>query len=221
MKLLPLISTGLTFKFDRPLTEMLVIGLTGGIGSGKSTIAELFATLGVPIIDMDQIARQIVEPGQPALAEITREFGSNILDSEGRLDRRRLRELIFDSEDKRHRLEAILHPLIRQETKNRLADLNAAYCIVVIPLLLESQQQSLVDRILVVDVPESLQISRTMQRDDISAAAVEKILASQTDRQTRLAAADDVIDNAGDLTEVRMRVVELDRLYRDIAINTP
>ena len=200
---------------------MLVIGLTGGIGSGKSTIAELFATLGVPIIDMDQIARQIVEPGQPALAEITREFGSNILDSEGRLDRRRLRELIFDSEDKRHRLEAILHPLIRQETKNRLADLNAAYCIVVIPLLLESQQQSLVDRILVVDVPESLQISRTMQRDDISAAAVEKILASQTDRQTRLAAADDVIDNAGDLTEVRMRVVELDRLYRDIAINTP
>lgn len=199
---------------------MLVIGLTGGIGSGKSTIAELFATLGVPIIDMDQIARQVVEPGQPALAEIIREFGSDILDAEGHLDRRQLRECIFNSPDKRHRLEAILHPLIRQETERQLADLDAAYCIVVIPLLLESQQQSLVDRILAVDVPESQQITRTMQRDGISAGAVQKILAAQTDRQTRLAAADDVIDNAAALDQVRMRVVELDRQYRDLANNT-
>lgn len=199
---------------------MLVIGLTGGIGSGKSTIAELFATLGVPIIDMDQIARQVVEPGQPALAEIIREFGSDILDAEGHLDRRQLRECIFNSPDKRHRLEAILHPLIRQETERQLADLDAAYCIVVIPLLLESQQQSLVDRILAVDVPESQQITRTMQRDGISAGAVQKILAAQTDRQTRLAAADDIIDNAAALDQVRMRVVELDRQYRDLANNT-
>lgn len=199
---------------------MLVIGLTGGIGSGKSTIAELFAAMGAPIIDMDQIARQVVEPGQPGLTEITQEFGTDILDVEGRLDRRRLRELIFDSADKRRRLEAMLHPLIRQETKRQLAKLDSAYCIVVIPLLLESHQQSLVDRILVVDVPENLQISRTMKRDDISATAVQKILAAQTNRQTRLAAADDIIDNTLDLAQVRDRVAELDNLYRELAKNT-
>lgn len=199
---------------------MLVIGLTGGIGSGKSTVAELFAARGVPIIDMDQIARQVVEPGQPALAQITQVFGVDILDAKGRLDRRQVRDLIFDSEEKRHRLEAILHPLIRQETKHQLASLDSAYCIVVIPLLFESQQQSLVDRILVVDVPESLQISRTIERDGITAAAVEKILAAQTDRQTRLAAADDIIDNTADLAQLRNRVAELDRQYQELAKHT-
>jgi dephospho-CoA kinase len=192
---------------------MLVIGLTGGIGSGKSTVAQLFAAMGVPVIDMDLIARQVVEPGQTALEQITQEFGSYILDDKGRLDRRRLRELIFDSKEKRRRLEAILHPLIRQETQHQLLELDAPYCIVVIPLLFESQQDSLVDRILVIDVPESLQISRTMKRDDITTEAVQKILAAQIDRDSRLAAADDVIDNSVELSQVRDRVAELDQQY--------
>lgn len=196
---------------------MLVIGLTGGIGSGKSTVAEMFAALGVPIIDMDRIARQVVEPGQPALTLITREFGSSVLNADGRLDRRKLREVIFDNADKRRRLEAILHPLIRQETNRQLAELDAVYCIVVIPLLLESNQHSLVDRILVVDVPETLQISRTMQRDGVSASEVHNILAAQVDRNSRLAAADDMIDNSADLEQIRIRVIELDQQYRHLA----
>lgn len=199
---------------------MLVIGLTGGIGSGKSTVAEMFAAMGVPVIDMDQIARQVVEPGQPALAQIIQEFGIDILDAKSRLDRRRLRELIFDSTEKRRHLEAILHPLIRQETKRQLAELDTAYCIVVIPLLLESDQCPFVDRILVVDVPETLQISRTMMRDGVSTAAVQKILAAQIDRNSRLAAADDVVDNSTGLAQVRNRVAELDRQYRELASNT-
>ena len=199
---------------------MLVIGLTGGIGSGKSTVAGMFAAMGVPVIDMDQIARQVVEPGQPALDQITREFGIEFLDDTGKLDRRRLRKLIFDSAEKRHRLEAILHPLIRKETKRQLAELDTAYCIVVIPLLLESDQCPFVDRILVVDVPESVQISRTMLRDGVSKAAVEKILAAQIDRNSRLAAADDVIDNSADLAQVRNSVAELDRQYREQAGHT-
>jgi dephospho-CoA kinase len=200
---------------------MLVIGLTGGIGSGKSTVAEMFAALSVPVIDMDHIARQVVEPGQPALAQITHEFGTNVLDGDGRLNRRKLRELIFDSAGKRRRLEAILHPLIRQETERQISELDAAYCIIVIPLLLESNQRSLVDRILVVDVPETLQITRTMQRDGISAVEVQNILAAQVDRNRRLAAADDVIDNSAGLEQIRIRVAELDQQYRRLTSRTP
>lgn len=196
---------------------MLVIGLTGGIGCGKSTVAEMFAALGVPIIDMDHIARQIVEPGQPVLRQITREFGTHILNDKGQLNRRKLRQLVFATTEKRHRLEAILHPLIRQETERQLAELDAPYCIVVIPLLIESNQRSLVDRILVVDVPETLQISRTMQRDDVSAFEVQEILSAQVDRNSRLAAANDVIDNSTDLEQVRIRVAELDQQYRRLA----
>jgi len=200
---------------------MLVIGLTGGIGSGKSTVAEMFAALGVPVIDMDHIARHVVEPGQPALTQITHEFGTNILNADGHLNRRRLRELIFDSAEKRRRLEAILHPLIRQETERQLAALDTAYCVIVIPLLLEANQRSLVDRILVVDVPETLQITRTMQRDGVSAEEVQKILVAQMDRNSRLAAADDVIDNSAGLEKTRIRVAELDQQYRCLASSNP
>ncbi len=196
---------------------MLVIGLTGGIGSGKSTVAEMFAALGVPVIDMDRIARQIVEPGQPALAQLTQEFGAGLLDEKGQLNRRKLRELAFATPEKRQRLEAILHPLIREETKRQLAELDVLYCIVVIPLLIESNQRSLVDRILVVDAPETLQITRTMQRDGVSVTEVQRILAAQVDRESRLAAADDVIDNTADLKQIRSRVAELDQQYRHLA----
>jgi len=200
---------------------MLVIGLTGGIGSGKSTVAEMFAALGVPVIDMDHIARHVVEPGQPALTQITHEFGTNVLGADGHLNRRRLRELIFDSAEKRRRLEAILHPLIRQETERQLAKLDTAYCVIVIPLLLEANQRSLVDRILVVDVPETLQITRTMQRDGASTEEVQKILVAQMDRNSRLAAADDVIDNSAGLEKTRIRVAELDQQYRCLASSNP
>ena len=199
---------------------MLVIGLTGGIGSGKSTVAEMFESLGVPIIDMDRIARQIVEPGQPALTQIKQAFGEKIVAASGQLNRQQLSKIIFDSAEKRHQLEAILHPLIRQETARQLAELKAPYCIVVIPLLLESEQRSLVDRVLVVDVPESLQISRTMQRDGISAAQVRKILAAQVGRDSRLNAADDVIDNSAAMEDIRHRVDELDQQYRALSENT-
>lgn len=193
---------------------MLIIGLTGGIGSGKSTVAEMFQTLGAPIIDMDLIARQVVEPGQPALEKITQTFGASLIDVNGHLNRQQLSEIIFDSTDKRHQLEAILHPLIRQEAERQLAELDATYCIVVIPLLLESDQRSLIDRILVVDAPEHLQISRTVQRDGMSAIQAEKILATQVDRQSRLGAADDIINNTGELNELRLQVEKLDQQYR-------
>jgi len=198
---------------------MLVIGLTGGIGSGKSTVAEIFKSLGVPIIDMDRIARQIVEPDQPALTQIKQLFGEDIVDVNGQLNRQQLSKIIFDSAEQRHQLEAILHPLIRQETDRQLAELKAPYCIVVIPLLLESEQRSLVERVLVVDVPESLQITRTMQRDDISATQVRKILAAQVGRDSRLNAADDVIDNSAELDDVHRRVNELDQQYRALSEN--
>ena len=199
---------------------MLVIGLTGGIGSGKSTVAEMFESLGVPIIDMDRIARQIVEPGQPALTQIKQAFGEKIVAASGQLNRQQLSKIIFDSAERRHQLEAILHPLIRQETTRQLAELKSPYCIVVIPLLLESEQRSLVDRVLVVDVPESLQITRTMQRDGISAAQVRKILAAQVGRDSRLNAADDVIDNSAAMEDIRHRVDELDQQYRALSENT-
>ena len=199
---------------------MLIIGLTGGIGSGKSTIADMFADLGVPIIDMDRIARQIVEPGRPALAQIKQAFGEKIVDVNGHLNRQQLSKIIFDSAEKRHQLEAILHPLIRQETERQLAELKAAYCIIVIPLLLESNQRNLVDRILVVDVSETLQITRTMQRDDISADQVRKILAAQVQRDSRLNAADDVIDNTFEMEDIRARVKELDQQYRALSENS-
>lgn len=193
---------------------MLVIGLTGGIGSGKSTVADMFAGLGVPIIDMDRIARQTVEPGQPALEQITQMFGKDLIGPDGQLNRQRLSTIIFDSAEKRHQLEAILHPIIRKETEQQLAMLEAPYCIVVIPLLLESGLHSLIDRILVVDAPESVQITRTMQRDNISATQAEKILATQVDRQSRLSAADDIINNSGELSELRHQVEHLDQQYR-------
>lgn len=199
---------------------MLIIGLTGGIGSGKSTVAKMFTALGVPVIDMDHIARQIVEPDQPALDQIAREFGTSVLDTDGRLNRRKLRELIFDSVEKRRRLETILHPLIRQETQRQISELDAAYCIIVIPLLLETDQRSLVDRILVVDVPETLQITRTVERDGVSVLDVQKILIAQVDRKSRLAAADDVIDNSAGLEQVQIRVSELDQEFRSLASST-
>lgn len=197
---------------------MLTIGLTGGIASGKSTVAKLFEALGVPVIDTDAIAREVVEPGEPGLDAVRDAFGAEILTPDGRLDRRKLREIVFADEAKRRRLESILHPLIRQRTLARLAALrDVPYAIVVVPLLVETNFGALVDRVLVVDVPVEAQLERLTARDGIDRAAAEAMIAAQASREARLARADDVIDNSGDLAATREEVERLHRRYVEIA----
>lgn len=196
---------------------MLKIGLTGGIGSGKSTVAALFAARGVPIVDADAIAREIVQPGQPALEEIARTFGREILRPDGSLDRHALRTLVFADPNKRARLEALLHPRIRQRMRKQVANLSGAYCLLVIPLLLETGQTDLVDRVLVVDCPQALQIRRVTERDGLDRAEAERILAAQTSRPARLAAADDVIENDGNEAALERQVEALHRRYLALA----
>ncbi len=195
---------------------MLTIGLTGGIGSGKTLVSDHFAKLGAPVIDTDIIARELVAPGQPALSEITATFGKDILNPQGELDRRALRQLVFEQPDKRRQLEDILHPRIRDEVKKRLNMINAPWSIIVIPLLLESKQQDLVQRILLVDAPAELQLSRTVMRDNVDADDVEKIIASQTTRQSRLDAADDIIVNDGSLDQLRQQVGKMYQFYNQL-----
>lgn len=193
---------------------MPVIGLTGGIGSGKSTVAELFARHGAAIIDTDVIARRLVEPGTPALAEIRAAFSDAIVDADGRLDRTALRERVFADAAARKRLEAILHPRIRVEVERALADVRAPYVLIVIPLLVETGgYRDLLDRVLVVDCPESLQIARVMARNGLSRDAVDAIMASQASRAERLAAADDVIENAGSSPALARAVADLHQRY--------
>jgi len=196
---------------------MLTIGLTGGIGSGKTLVSDYFAELGAPVIDTDIIARELVAPGQPALSEIAAVFGKDILNPQAELDRRALRQLVFEQPDRRRQLEDILHPRIRAEVKKRLNMINAPWSIIVIPLLLESKQQDLVQRILLVDAPADLQLSRTVVRDNVDANEVAKIIASQATRQSRLAAADDVIVNDGSLEQLRQQVEEMYQFYNQLA----
>ena len=202
-----------TRKNSRPL----VIGLTGGIGSGKTTVANGFAALGVPVIDADLIAREVVEPGQAALDEIRALFGAECLTAEGRLDRASIRQRVFADDALRHQLEAILHPEIRKRIKELITEVRAAYCIVVIPLLLESGQNDLVDRILVVDAPKEEQIKRVAARDKLSHNAVIMIMSAQADRETRLAAADDIIVNSSNLETLTSHIRSLHRRYSEIS----
>jgi len=192
---------------------VLVIGITGGIGTGKTTVANLFSSLGVPVIDADELARQVVAPGQPAYEEILQHFGTTILSESGDLDRRRLREHIFSDSAKRDRLEAIVHPRVYAQMKHLLDALETPYAIVVVPLLIESGASELVDRVLVVDSPEELQIERTRDRDGTTRAAVKKILAAQLDRNARLSAADDVIENNSSVEALGKVVSRLHRQY--------
>jgi len=196
---------------------MLVIGLTGGIGSGKSTVSDLFKCHGVPVIDMDQIARQVVAPGQAALHEIREHFGDGVFTARGELDRAALRERIFASAAQRRQLEAILHPRIREIAQQQLAPLRAPYALLVIPLLAESSQPFEVDRVLVVDVPESLQIERTMARDHLDAQQARQVLQAQAGRETRRQLADDIIRNAGTLEELQQQVDVLHESFLKLA----
>lgn len=175
----------------------VVIGLTGGIGSGKSTVARQFGALGVHWVDADDVAREVVEPGTPALAEIAAHFGEDILTGDGALDRAKLRQIVFEQPEQRAWLEGLLHPVIREELIRQLQpqDYTLPYVLLVSPLLLETDQNTLVERVLVVDVPESVQIERTMARDTNSREQVERIIAAQMPREQRVAKADAVIDN--------------------------
>ncbi len=196
---------------------MLKIGLTGGIASGKSAAAEVFAGLGVPVIDADVIARERVAPGSEALAEIVRAFGPEMLTPAGELDRARLRRRVFADAEARARLEAILHPRIREALLARLERLDAPYVVLVIPLLVEAGWQDLVDRVLVIDAPQALQRERLMRRDGLSAAEAEAMLAAQADRATRRAAADDRVVNDGSLDDLRADIEKLHGHYLALA----
>lgn len=195
----------------------LRIGLTGGIGSGKSTVARLFAVKGIPVIDADVITRKLVEPGQEALKEILAALGKEFISENGQLDRARLREAIFKNENTRKRLETILHPRVAEVITKEVANLDSAYSIIVIPLLFEAAQERLVDRVLVVDTPEQLQIDRVMARDHMDAEKVSQIMASQLDRKSRLTCADDVIVNDEDETALQDHVNRLHDYYLQIA----
>ncbi|MFC1683866.1 dephospho-CoA kinase [Pseudomonadota bacterium] len=196
---------------------MLVIGLTGGIGSGKSTICNQFASLGTPIIDADLIAHELVEPGQPALGQIASAFGHDFITAQGELDRPRLREHIFIDETARARLQAILHPLIRARMKELLAALDAPYVIIAIPLLVETGQRDMLHRILVIDTPEELQIQRVCQRDKVSVNQVQSILEAQCSRSERLAVADDIIHNTNGLDALERQVNQMHQHYLKLA----
>lgn len=187
-----------------------VLGLTGGIGSGKSAAAERFAELGVHVVDADHVARSVVEPGSAALAQIVDRFGVPILASSGELNRAALRERIFTSVEDRHWLERLLHPLIRQEIWASLSRAESPYAVLVSPLLVESRQHEQVDRVLVVDVPEDLQLQRVLARDQVSEDQVRAILAAQARREDRLRHANDVLVNDRDRSWLRQ---EVDRLH--------
>lgn len=191
-----------------------VIGLTGGIASGKSAVAERFAALGAEVVDTDALAREVVAPGSEGLAEVVAAFGAGVLDASGGLDRGAMRARVFADDAARRQLESLLHPRIEALARERIAASEAAYVVLVVPLLLESGWDRLVDRVLVVDAPEALQRERLRQRDGTTDDEARGILASQHDRATRLAAADDVIRNSGDLEELDAAVARLDRQYR-------
>jgi len=193
------------------------IALTGGIASGKTTVANLFAALGVPLIDTDVIAREIVEPGRPALATIVRAFGPGVLDPQGCLDRRRMRERIFADPAAKQRLEAILHPAIRAEMERQSRVAGGPYQVLVIPLLAEGGRRDHVDRVLLVDVPEELQIQRLMMRDGVTHEQAQASLHAQGTRTERLAMADDVVRNTGRVDHLHDEVAKLHSKYLELA----
>lgn len=198
----------------------LIVALTGGIASGKSTVARLFAERGVPVLDADEAARAVVVPGSEGLREVVAAFGPEVLDRQGELDRAALRRMVFSDETARRRLEAILHPLIERHLRAALGERlreNPAYVLVVVPLLAEVGRYAWIDRVLVVDAPESLQRQRLIDRDRIEPELADRMIAAQVGRKARLALAEELILNDGTPEGLAERVAELDRFYRRLA----
>jgi dephospho-CoA kinase len=192
---------------------MLVIGLTGSIGSGKSTVANLFAERGVPVIDADVVAREVTAPNLPAYKAIVARFGNTILKANGTIDRSSLREIIFTNSEQRRWLEALLHPIILNHMEDEIEKLDAIYCIVVIPLLLESDAAAFIDRILVVDMSEETQLARAALRDNSTLDQIKAIMVTQLPRKDKLAKADDIINNAGTPEALVKQVEKLHQMY--------
>ncbi len=199
------------------MSRLLRVGLTGGIASGKTTVAQRFSELGVPVIDADDAARRVVAPGEPALAEVLQRFGAGVLDAAGGLERRELRNRVFADPQARRDLEAILHPRIRAEMERRAQAAAGPYLIMAIPLLVETAAFDRVDRVLVVDAPEAVQLARLMARDACSATQAQAVLAAQATRAERLARADDVLPNGTDVAELRRGVDALHERYLGLA----
>lgn len=198
-----------------------ILGLTGGIGSGKSAATDHFIKLGVDVVDADHASRWVVEPGRPALAQIAEHFGPQILLNDGQLNRAALREVIFQHSEQRRWLEALLHPLIGEEIRKHLANVKSPYAILVSPLLIESGQHQLTQRILLIDVPQQLQLARTLSRDNVTEAQVQAILQAQASREQRLQKADDVLCNDRDLSWLKSEVERLHQFYLSLHGNNP
>jgi len=208
---------------------VLCVGLTGGIASGKSAAAAMFAARGVMLIDTDVVAREVVAPGEPGLTAVTAAFGADVLQPDGQLDRAAMRAIVFADADARHRLEALLHPLIRERTVQLMAAAAAPddgnrdkreqprYMMVIVPLLIETNFAALVDRVLVIDCPVETQLERLMARDNLTEPAARRMLAQQASREERLAQADDVIDNSGSRSELEHAVALQHTRYRQLA----
>jgi len=197
---------------------MFSVGLTGGIASGKTTISNLFAKMGVPVIDTDIISRKLLEPGELAFDQVCAHFGPDIVSADGKIDRARLREIVFSNPDEKSWLETMLHPLIYQRSHDAIVTkVRAHYVLVVVPLLFETNFQSLVDRILVVDCPSAKQIERLVKRDHIKESLARKMLSQQLENTERLARAHDIIDNRADDTDLESQVAALHKRYLELA----
>ncbi|MTD41009.1 dephospho-CoA kinase [Erwinia sp. CPCC 100877] len=194
-----------------------IVALTGGIGSGKSTVADAFAAQGIAIVDADIIAREVAAPGEPALNDIQAHFGADVIAADGTLNRRKLREIIFATPQEKAWLNALLHPLIQSRTREAVARASSPYILWVVPLLVENQLQSRANRVLVVDVAPETQITRTMKRDGVTRDHAQQILAAQASREARLSVADDIINNDGDPQNAIAEVTRLHRLYLALA----
>lgn len=195
---------------------MLKIGLTGGIGSGKTTVANLFEDLEITIIDSDVIARELIV-SEHVFSEVLKKFGASILNNKGELDRKKLRTLIFNDSDTKKWLEDLLHPLIKKEIQRQILKASSLYCIIVIPLLVETQSYDLIDRVLLVDAKEEEQLKRTSLRDQLDEKHIIKMLQGQATRKERLAIADDIIHNSGSLDDLKKQVTQLHQFYLTIS----
>lgn len=194
-----------------------VVGLTGGIGSGKTTVANLFAAEGITLVDADIVAREVVAPGSKGLETIVTHFGAEILTPEGELDRAKLRQRIFSHPEEREWLNQLLHPMIRQEMLAQVEKATSAYVIMVVPLLFENGLDRLVNRTLVVDISPELQINRTVKRDNVDVSQVNNIISSQCSRSEKLARADDIIDNQGEISTLKREVLALHQRYLQLS----